>query len=300
MPVLDGFFALFKVPGISSAQELDMAKHALGIGKAGFLGTLDVPAAGVLPIAIGAATKLIPYLPAVEKEYVGEMILGLSTVTDDIVGEAIDRCGANNIGDVAVRSAIEAVAARNKQIPPHVSARRRDGIRGYDAVRKYGRYLEFSPASVAVHRIEILRSANDGDLQKVVLSMTVSPGFYVRAFCRDVGMELGCGACMGRLLRTRASGFVIHDALSLEALRRRIISENLSFVVSGMGLPGLLGSLPSLSLSVHQWKDFSHGIAIDCDLETDVNAVVIHPDGRVGGVANVRDGKAKPLRVLLS
>lgn len=300
MPVPDGFFALFKIPGISSAQELDMAKRVLGIDKAGFLGTLDVPAAGVLPIAVGAATKLIPYLPVVEKEYVGEMVLGLSTVTDDIVGEMIDRCGANNISDIAVRLAIEAVAARDEQVPPHVSARRQDGIRGYDAVRKYGRYLEFPPSSVAVHKIEILRSTNDGDLRKVLLSMTVSPGFYVRAFCRDVGVELGCGACMGRLLRTRASGFVIHDALSLDVLRRNTISEDLSFIVSGVGSPGLLGSLPSLSPSVQQWKNFSHGIAIDCNLETEANAVVVRPDGRVGGVASVRDGKAKPVRVLLS
>jgi len=88
------------------------------------LGTLDVQAAGVLPVALGSAARLIPFLPLSDKEYVGELVLGISTVTDDMDGEITDRKGVAGLGDMDVKTAMDSVAAQETQVPPHVSAKR--------------------------------------------------------------------------------------------------------------------------------------------------------------------------------
>jgi tRNA pseudouridine55 synthase len=293
----EGFFALFKPSGLSSAGALRVVKGILGADKAGFLGTLDVPAMGVLPIALGSATKLISFLPPSEKEYVGELVLGITTVTDDMEGEVIERRGATGLEDAAVKKAIEGVTAQTKQVPPHVSAKHHDGVRGYKAMRGQGRLIEFAPVPVAVRRLTVLQERQDADLRRIVFRMTVTPGFYVRGFCRDVGVVLGCGACMGRLLRMGAHGFGISDTLSLGTLRSRVQRGDLSFLTWGETRAGLLATLPHIVLDDVQWSVFGHGLPVDCDIDVEATALVKRPDGRLGGVAAVRGGKAWPVRV---
>ena len=229
----EGFFALFKPSGLSSAGALSLVKRILGADKAGFLGTLDVPAMGVLPIALGSATKLISFLPVSEKEYIGELVLGISTITDDMDGEVTDRRGATGVEDDAVKRAIETVAAQSEQVPPHVSAKQQEGVRGYKAMRAQGRLIDFAAVPVAIRQLAVLQERQDRDLRRIVFRMTVTPGFYVRGFCRDVGALLGCGACMGKLLRTKAQGFGVLDTLSLARLQRRAQSGDLSFLTWG-------------------------------------------------------------------
>jgi len=267
------------------------------VDKAGFLGTLDVPAMGVLPVAVGSATKLISFLPLSEKEYVGELVLGITTITDDMDGEVIERRGATGLEDAAVKKAIEGVTAQTEQVPPHVSAKQRNGVRGYKAMRGQGRLIDFAPVPVAVRRLTVLQEREDADLRRIVFRMTVTPGFYVRGFCRDVGAVLGCGACMGRLLRTGAHGFGVSDTLSLATLRRRVQGGDLSFLTWGETEVGLLATLPHIALGDVQWSAFVHGLAVDCDMGEGATAMVKRPDGRLGGVAAVRAGKAWPLKV---
>ena len=293
----EGFFALFKPSGLSSAGALRTVKGILSADKAGFLGTLDVPAMGVLPVAVGSATKLISFLPPSEKEYVGELVLGITTITDDMDGEIIERRGATGLEDAAVKKAIEGVTAQTEQVPPHVSAKQRDGVRGYKAMRGQGRLIDFAPVPVAVRRLTVLQEREDADLRRIVFRMTVTPGFYVRGFCRDVGAVLGCGACMGRLLRTGAHGFGVSDTLSLATLRRRVQGGDLSFLTWGETEVGLLATLPHIALGDVQWSAFVHGLAVDCDMGEGATAMVKRPDGRLGGVAAVRAGKAWPLKV---
>ncbi|MBA4364480.1 MAG: hypothetical protein C0398_00540 [Coprothermobacter sp.] len=293
----EGFFALFKPSGLSSAGALRVVKRILSADKAGFLGTLDVPAMGVLPIALGSATKLISFLPPSEKEYVGELVLGITTITDDMEGEVIERRGATGLEAAAVKKAIEGVTAQTVQVPPHVSAKHHDGVRGYKAMRGQGRLIDFAPVPVAVRRLTVLQERQDADLRRIVFRMTVTPGFYVRGFCRDVGAVLGCGACMGRLLRTGAHGFGVGDTLSLGTLRRRVKGGDLSFLTWGETKAGLLATLPHIALDDVQWSTFGHGLPVDCDIDVEATAMVKRPDGRLGGVAAVRGGKAWPVKV---
>jgi len=272
-------------------------KGILSADKAGFLGTLDVPAMGVLPVAVGSATKLISFLPPSEKEYVGELVLGITTITDDMEGEVIERRGATGLEDVVVKKAIESVTAQTEQVPPHVSAKHQDGVRGYKAMRGQGRLIDFAPVPVTVRQFSVLQERQDADLRRIVFRMTVTPGFYVRGFCRDVGAILGCGGCMGRLLRTGAHGFGVSDTLSLATLRRRVQAGDLSFLTWGETDAGLLATLPQISLDDVQWNAFGHGLAVDCDVREGTTAMVKRPDGRLGGVAAGRAGKAWPLKV---
>jgi len=293
----EGFFALFKPSGLSSAGALRVVKGILSADKAGFLGTLDVPAMGVLPVAVGSATKLISFLPPSEKEYVGELVLGITTITDDMEGEVIERRGVTGLEDVVVKKAIESVTAQMEQVPPHVSAKHQDGVRGYKAMRGQGRLIDFAPVPVTVRQFSVLQERQDADLRRIVFRMTVTPGFYVRGFCRDVGAILGCGGCMGRLLRTGAHGFGVSDTLSLATLRRRVQAGDLSFLTWGETDAGLLATLPQISLDDVQWNAFGHGLPVDCDMREGTTAMVKRPDGRLGGVAAGRAGKAWPLKV---
>jgi tRNA pseudouridine55 synthase len=293
----EGFFALFKPSGLSSAAALRVVKGILKADKAGFLGTLDVPAMGVLPVAVGSATKLISFLPPSEKEYVGELVLGITTITDDMEGKVVERRGATGLEDAVVKKAIESVTAQTEQVPPHVSAKQQDGVRGYKAMRGQGRLIDFAPVPVAVRWLSVLQERQDADLQRIVFRMTVTPGFYVRGFCRDVGAILGCGACMGRLLRTGAHGFGVNDTLSLATLRRRVQAGDLSFLTWGETNVGLLATLPQITLDDVQWSAFEHGLAVNCDAGEETTAMVKRADGRLGGVAAGRAGKAWPLKV---
>jgi len=293
----EGFFALFKPSGLSSAGALSLVKRILGADKAGFLGTLDVPAMGVLPIALGSATKLISFLPVSEKEYIGELVLGISTITDDMDGEVTDRRGATGVEDDAVKRAIETVAAQSEQVPPHVSAKQQEGVRGYKAMRAQGRLIDFAAVPVAIRQLAVLQERQDRDLRRIVFRMTVTPGFYVRGFCRDVGALLGCGACMGKLLRTKAQGFGVLDTLSLARLQRRAQSGDLSFLTWGETETGLLATLPHIVLDDLQWTAFCHGLPVACAMEESTTSMVNRPDGRLGGVTEIRAGKAWPVRV---
>jgi len=252
---------------------------------------------GVLPVAVGSATKLISFLPPSEKEYVGELVLGITTITDDMEGEVIERRGVTGLEDVVVKKAIESVTAQMEQVPPHVSAKHQDGVRGYKAMRGQGRLIDFAPVPVTVRQFSVLQERQDADLRRIVFRMTVTPGFYVRGFCRDVGAILGCGGCMGRLLRTGAHGFGVSDTLSLATLRRRVQAGDLSFLTWGETDAGLLATLPQISLDDVQWNAFGHGLAVDCDVREGTTAMVKRPDGRLGGVAAGRAGKAWPLKV---
>jgi tRNA pseudouridine55 synthase len=189
----EGFFALFKPSGLSSAGALRVVKGILSADKAGFLGTLDVPAMGVLPVAIGSATKLISFLPPSEKEYVGELVLGITTITDDMEGEVIERRGATGLEDVVVKKAIESVTAQTEQVPPHVSAKHQDGVRGYKAMRGQGRLVDFAPVPVMVQRFSVLQERQDADLTGLA-SVTHCHWQRCGAGCRRVTCHFSRGA----------------------------------------------------------------------------------------------------------
>lgn len=184
--------------------------------KVGHLGTLDPDAAGVLPLALGSATRLIQHLPLAEKAYVAEVTFGLVSDTLDLDGEV--SAGGTPPEDLAgaLKEALEKFSGTIMQVPPRVSALRRDGQRGYDRARK-GEDFEFEARPAHYHKVSLLECNG----AKARVHVACGPGTYVRALARDLGDALGCGALLSGLVRTRSGPFKIERAVTLEELLRQ-------------------------------------------------------------------------------
>ena len=207
----DGVLLIDKQAEQSSALALTLLKSNLeGVSKIGHAGTLDPFATGLLIILLGRATRLADYFQAGDKTYSGQICLGISTDTDDVTGETLEV-----IDDIPeferVHAAALAMLGNQQQQPPRFSARRVDGKRAYKLARK-GREFILEPRNVTLSSLEIEKF----DSRTVNFRMVCSKGYYVRAFARDLGNVLGCGACLKTLRREGSSPFDISMAKSLE------------------------------------------------------------------------------------
>lgn len=181
--------------------------------KVGHLGTLDPPAAGVLPVAVGWATKLISHLPEGDKAYLAEIDFGLRSDTLDAAG--VVRPGLPPPPGLAeaVRAELGAFQGTVMQVPPQVSALRQDGQRSYERARR-GEQFELPARPAHYHEVRLLR-ASPG---RVVVRVACGPGTYIRSLARDLGEALGCGAILNFLLRLQSGQFHLDQALLLEEL----------------------------------------------------------------------------------
>lgn len=216
---LAGFLNLLKPPGMTSHDVVSRVRRAVGRKvKVGHLGTLDPAAAGVLPVAVGQATKLISMVPDLGqsmKSYLGHIQLGVTTSTDDLEGEVLSRADFSGIAEERLREALEPFQGVIEQVPPQVSAVRLDGVRAYERARK-GQVVELAARTVQVERAELLDyRAADGRLK---LFLVCGSGTYVRSLARDLGESLGVGASLAYLLRTHSGPFHLRDSVTLEEL----------------------------------------------------------------------------------
>lgn len=210
-----GFLALDKPAGPSSHSCVARVRRAYGLKRVGHGGTLDPAVTGVLPLALGPATRLLAYLPG-EKAYRATIRLGIRTSTDDLHGKVL-ACQPPPIA--LLPSELEAALAPFRgviqQRPPAFSAVHVQGQRAY-ALAREGQSVELAPRSVSLHRLELL----DWDPAAGLLELDIlcSAGTYIRSLARDLGESLGCGGAMARLRRTLALGFGLSDCVRLEDL----------------------------------------------------------------------------------
>ncbi|MBQ7503233.1 tRNA pseudouridine(55) synthase TruB [bacterium] len=210
-----GFLNINKPAGMSSHDVVGFVRHLLPRGvKVGHLGTLDPGACGVLPVAVGWATRTIQYFPPNSKSYRAEVAFGTSTDTDDAHGEVIKTSDvpALSVGDI--ESCCRRFLGRFEQIPPRVSAIHVEGRRAYYLSRE-GADFEMTPREVFFHKISVLSYENG----RALIDVECGPGTYIRSFARDLGSMLGCCAHLSFLLRTRSGSFVLDSACALEDLR---------------------------------------------------------------------------------
>ena len=212
---MNGLVNFLKPPGITSHDAVTDVKRLLRVKKAGHGGTLDPAAAGVLPITVGRATRLFDYLLETDKEYVGEMLLGVATDTFDTCGTVLKR-GDRIPSAKRVAERMAALTGELLQAPPMYSAVRVGGRKLYELARK-GETVPVEPRRVTVYAFELLEMA---EKDRVRFKVRCSRGTYVRSLASDLGDALGCGACLSLLVRTRSGGFSIGDAQTLEQLRQ--------------------------------------------------------------------------------
>lgn len=208
-----GFLVLDKPSGLTSQETVFQVRKCLDLPKAGHTGTLDPLATGVLPVAWGEATKVIPFLDEARKEYLVEGILGISTDTYDSDGTPALRGDYTLIFREDLEKALEGFRGEVEQIPPLYSAVKIGGRPAYRYARK-GEDVPRPSRNITVRRIEL----TSFDPPRFALSVACSRGTYVRSLVHDLGVALGCFAHVCGLKRLKTGDFTLAQALSLTEL----------------------------------------------------------------------------------
>lgn len=209
-----GFVNFLKPPGMSSHQAVMRLRRILGIKKIGHLGTLDPLACGVLPLAVGPATKLISQLSPQIKGYWGEIALGTVTATDDREGEVLSRAKVPPLSaEFLEKEILPAFRGRIMQVPPRFSALHHEGKRLYQLARQKVE-VDIPPREVEIHSLKLEGWGPD----RLRLMVTCSPGTYIRSLARDIGARLGCGGYLEFLIRTQSGSFRLENAFAPEEI----------------------------------------------------------------------------------
>jgi tRNA pseudouridine55 synthase len=211
---ISGWVVLDKAENISSTQAVAAVRRVFNAQKAGHSGTLDPLASGVLPIALGEATKTVPWLMEAEKEYVFTIRWGVSTATQDREGEPTAESDVRPSREAAAK-ALESFIGEIEQIPPQFSAVKIDGERAYDLARA-GEEVELQPRRVVVYAAEIA-AIEGADL--VTVRVRCGKGFYIRALVRDLAAKLGAEGHVWRLRRTAVGPFREAQSVTLDDLQ---------------------------------------------------------------------------------
>ncbi|MGA8574153.1 MAG: tRNA pseudouridine(55) synthase TruB [Candidatus Cybelea sp.] len=271
-----GFVNLFKAAGPSSANAVARVRRIYSLYAserrlgAGHLGTLDPQAAGVLPVAIGKATRLIPLLTDQRKSYACTLVLGRSTTTQDALGEAVEEQPVPADWPALLEAALPSFVGRIAQTPPMYSAVHHQGKRLYELARE-GKIVERKPRGVTIYGLTLLGiepSTGRGE-GTARLRVACSEGTYVRTLCHDIGSSIGVPAHMGALVREASGPFVLYEARTLDEIAR----EPLQALIA----PEHIIPFPTIVLDLRESADFRAG------------RVVPLPQGATGRHVFVRD-----------
>lgn len=216
---MQGFLNLNKPPSWTSHDCVAKVRRLLRLKRVGHGGTLDPAATGVLPIALGKATKLLQYLRS-QKAYFATVRLGVRTTTDDLEGEILDAQPVSGLERSTVEAALNQFQGTLRQIPPKYSAIQVGGRRLYDLARA-GVEVEVPARMVEVYGIQVL-DWRDGKFPELDVQIACGGGTYIRAIARDLGEVLQTGGTLAKLIRTQSSGFSLTESLTLEQLTERL------------------------------------------------------------------------------
>ncbi len=211
-----GVLVLDKPPGITSFDAVQAVGRILKERKCGHAGTLDPMATGVLPVCVGAATKIAGYLTEEEKEYEAAFTVGVATDTGDATGKPVEERPGATVTEDAVAEALAALVGTFEQVPPAYSAVKVGGVRSYKLARK-GMEVPLAARRVTVFEARLLSTGPD----RFRVFLAVSKGFYVRSLPRDLGARLGVPLTVSELRRTRVGPFRAEQAVTLDALREQ-------------------------------------------------------------------------------
>jgi tRNA pseudouridine55 synthase len=289
-----GILVLDKTAGVTSFDAVALVRRRLGLKRVGHAGTLDPEATGVLPILLGEATKLMPYLADQDKEYVATLRLGVTTDTGDLSGRVTATAPVPALGRDEVEAACRPFVGRIKQVPPMYSAVHHGGRRLYELARE-GQEVVREPREVVIHTIEVEEVAGDS----VRLRVVCGKGTYVRVLAADVGATLGCGAAVARLVRTRVGPFRVADALPWPALAEGPSTEVWARVLAA---DAALAGWPAVRLDARAAAQLEHGqmVSVAPPGAAAGTLVRVHAaDGRLLGVGEVlTGGRTRPVRML--
>lgn len=224
---LDGVLIVDKAPGMTSHDVVAIVRRALNTKKVGHCGTLDPLATGLLIVVIGRGTKIQDLLMSEDKEYVGTLKLGETTDSQDADGQVIETKPVPELSRERIDEAFAKFDGDFYQMPPMVSAIKMDGVPLYKLARQ-GKTVEREPRFVHIFAHEIKRV----ELPEIEFRVVCSKGFYVRTYAFDIGNDLGCGAHLKALRRTKSGKFNLDHAVSIEDLKTKPASEIAAKILS--------------------------------------------------------------------
>jgi tRNA pseudouridine55 synthase len=281
-----------KPAGPTSTAVVNKVRWAFDAKKAGHAGTLDPDATGLLPVALGEATKTIAYLGDALKGYDFTMRFGAQTTTDDAEGEVIETSGARP-SDAEIEAALPAFTGDIRQVPPQFSAVKVDGARAYDLARE-GEEMELEARDLYVDELALL-SRPDPDHAE--LRFVCGAGGYVRSIARDLGRRLGCLGHVTSLRRTWVGPFDIEDAVGFDEIERLAKTPEIDRLLAPVSLA--LADLPELKASEQgavRLRNGNPGHVLPGDVEYGDLAWASF-EGKPVAVGRFRAGELHPERV---
>lgn len=303
--MIDGILVLAKPPGPTSHDVVAIVRRLTGVRRVGHGGTLDPFAAGVLPVFLGRATRMVEYHMADEKGYRALVSFGARSTTDDLDGELTP--GEGSAPDqTTVETALEAFRGTIEQVPPDHSAVRIAGRHAYELAR-HGEKPGLRPRSVEIRALDLVAwDASDPARPSATLEVRCSAGTYIRALARDLGDRLGSGAYLAALTRTASGPFRLEDAHPLHAAREALSSGRAETLL----LPPDAGleAYPRLTLGDQELATLSRGQPVrhragaDVDLAVGPSGLlrVVDTGGRLAAMARLESGRLHPEKVFLS
>ncbi len=282
---IDGWLNVWKPVGQSSMQAVAQARHVMGAAKAGHAGTLDPLAEGILPIAFGEATKLIPLLQDGLKTYRFMVKWGEQTNTDDTEGEVIATHDHRPTVD-AIQNALPQFTGSIQQVPPNFSAVKIDGQRAYKLARA-GEEIIIQPREVYIDSLQLV---NIPDPDHAEFEMVCGTGTYVRSLARDLALKLGTVAHCTAIIRTKVGGFHTADAILLNNLLDSGAEIGHSPAQDALHPPAFgLDDIPAVALRDEEAHRMLHGQAVKFVSMVDFNRIPVMPDGQSIALAMLED-----------
>ena len=247
-----GFINIDKPLNLTSHDCVAKVRRWAKMKRVGHGGTLDPAATGVLPVALGKATRLLQFLPHT-KAYTATIRFGWRTTSDDLEGEILEKTPASHLTLEAIKPYLAQFMGKVSQIPPIYSAIQKDGKRLYDLARQ-GKTVEPPTREVEITHIEAIAWKN-GDFPELTLHIACKSGTYIRSIARDLGDFLAVGGTLSGLRRTASSGFSLEKSLSLFTLETQL--QRGSFTPFPADYP--LGHLERIDLVAEEAKRWCQG-----------------------------------------
>lgn len=293
---VSGWVILDKPSGISSAHAVAKVKRLLKPKKIGHAGTLDPLASGVLPLALGEATKTVTYMMDTTKAYGFTVTWGDERDTDDCEGDSINQADIRP-SEAEIKAILPEFIGVIQQMPPTYSAIQVDGRRAYEMARA-GKDITLKSREIRVDRLELVRSYGQ-PIDKSEFVCVCGKGTYIRSLARDMGRRLGCYGHISQLRRLQVGNYTEKHAISLENLAEMMHKGDLSFLRS---VESALDDILALDVTSTQATQLQRGQAIllPADIQVGNSAdtkVLVKCEGKPVAMCEASHGTIKPIRV---
>ncbi|HMM05746.1 MAG TPA: bifunctional riboflavin kinase/FAD synthetase [Clostridiales bacterium] len=292
---MDGFINLYKPPGFTSHDALNIVRRSFPATKIGHGGTLDPAATGVLPVCLGKATKLQDMVMGQTKVYEADVIFGLTSLSLDMSGEVRVTDRSFILDEENLKTVLKSFVGEQMQLPPAVSAIKQGGVPLYKLARK-GQQVELKPRRIVIEEIA-LKEVYAGEQQpRIRIAVTCGKGTYIRSLGRDIGEALGTTAVIDRLVRLAAGDFTAASAYTLEEIETLTKKRDYSFV---MPMDFAVRDLPVYQVKDgKEWKAMTDGNSITEQEMADGKVAVYDMHHVLMAIAEAENGVLLPKKIL--